>query len=671
MKKIVIMLVTSLLLTTNVFAIDSKTDFSQEFMDACENQTWFIEEIEYLLNLEQKTLASITSVVDFKNITSIGIANKEISGSIPKAIGYLTNIENLYLTGNKLSGEIPDELYSLEKLSVIDVSHNSYSGEIPNEFANMKSLEILRLNDNNFSGEIKLLSTKLKLLDLSNNKLSGTVSFGSSSELQYLALSNNAFNLVDTDMSGYPKLEVLSLSNVNAVFDESIYDLSQLEVLDMGHNGMVGTITDDLSKLTKLKALALNDNELYGEIPYMDSIQFIDVANNNLNGVFPSLNASEVYVENNYFTGEYLSSIEYNYGNFVDGASTEQYKLYAHNEQQVFVDKSIDIYDMVKNMSTKTNAMGEKVMLPVEYYDVYITENNNVAIIPEEDVETINDDNIPTIAIERDNEGIYLTATHELLLPVTIEFMIKANENSNYSKLEIQLFTNEVEIPEPPEVVQPESGGDSVGGGTSGGDFGGGTTEEPSVEDQPKIVKYISGYLDGTFRPNNSITREEVVKAIVVALEVKLAYESKLEFTDLQEPRWSTVYIQTAYELGLIKGYTDGTFRPTDSITRSELASILVRIGANDYQKEYSGFSDVEANKWYYSSVVTAYETGLISGYTDGTFRPLDNITRLEAVVMINRMLGQSEQESNERNPFSDVSTSNWGYNEIIIATEV
>jgi len=148
----------------------------------------------------------------------------------------------------------------------------------------------------------------------------------------------------------------------------------------------------------------------------------------------------------------------------------------------------------------------------------------------------------------------------------------------------------------------------------------------------------FNGYMDGTFRPNLGITRAEAVKVMTIQLELTPQANS---FKDVSASYWAAGYIGAAQHAGLMTGYTDGTFRPDAPISREEIAALLVRAF------ELSGgttvtFSDVQAKSWAYSSIATLVANQITTGYTDGTFRPANDITRAEFATMVTRVLKRS-----------------------------
>lgn len=188
---------------------------------------------------------------------------------------------------------------------------------------------------------------------------------------------------------------------------------------------------------------------------------------------------------------------------------------------------------------------------------------------------------------------------------------------------------------------------------------------------------YIIGYEDGTVRPQGNITRAEVATIFFRLLtdEVRAEYWSTVSgYTDVKAGDWYNNAISTLSDLGIITGYEDGTFRPNASISRAEFVTIATRFF--DYTAEYEGtFSDVSYSSWYADFVQAAVDMGLVNGYENGTFRPNASITRAEAVAIVNRVLLRRPDAEHllswaVMNTFSDnVLESAWYYEDIQEAT--
>lgn len=169
--------------------------------------------------------------------------------------------------------------------------------------------------------------------------------------------------------------------------------------------------------------------------------------------------------------------------------------------------------------------------------------------------------------------------------------------------------------------------------------------ERETADEEPMLnindhYQYMVGYKDATFRPNNNMTREEVAvmfSRLMVRRPIK-GHIYNHNFKDLSNTRWSATAISYMNDLGLIKGYPDGTFKPEKSITRAEFAAMATRF-ANLFGGGLQGFVDVPYTHWANDVIAKAASAGWVSGYPDGTFKPENKITRAEVVSITNRML--------------------------------
>lgn len=187
---------------------------------------------------------------------------------------------------------------------------------------------------------------------------------------------------------------------------------------------------------------------------------------------------------------------------------------------------------------------------------------------------------------------------------------------------------------------------------------------------------YVIGYTDGTIRPNNDISRAEVATIFFRLLtdEAREQYTTTAgNFTDVKAGMWCNRAIATLTNMGIIKGYTDGSFQPNKSITRAELATIIARFAKLDVNTKT--FSDINGH-WAQKNIELAAGNGWINGYEDGTFRPNNNITRAETFAMINRVLDRQTESvsdllpTSEMNVWSDNLNENaWYYKDVQEAT--
>lgn len=177
---------------------------------------------------------------------------------------------------------------------------------------------------------------------------------------------------------------------------------------------------------------------------------------------------------------------------------------------------------------------------------------------------------------------------------------------------------------------------------------------------------YISGYSDGTFRPDANITRAEVAKLfdnILTDIEV-----NSNPFTDCE--MWAKDSILQLSSLGFVNGYSDSSFRPNNEITRAEFAKLITNILEIEEipLSSQSEFDDI-SNSWAKNEIELCNKLGLVNGY-NGSFRPNDPITRAEAVTIINRLIGRKLIISTGNSNFYDVPKRHWAYLQIINATK-
>lgn len=156
---------------------------------------------------------------------------------------------------------------------------------------------------------------------------------------------------------------------------------------------------------------------------------------------------------------------------------------------------------------------------------------------------------------------------------------------------------------------------------------------------------FLGGYPDGTFRPQKNITRAETVKVLleISGLEPYIwsLKDQKSTFKDVSDAYWAKVYLEGAYEAGILLGYEDGTARPENPISRAELAVLLIRtLDLTAPPQGSLSFSDNQKIlSWAKKEVAQAAALDLVRGFEDWSFRPQNNTTRAEATAMFSRWL--------------------------------
>ena len=144
-------------------------------------------------------------------------------------------------------------------------------------------------------------------------------------------------------------------------------------------------------------------------------------------------------------------------------------------------------------------------------------------------------------------------------------------------------------------------------------------------------------------KPQGNITRAEVATIFYRLLKDEVREEIETDvnsFPDVNKDDWFNITVSSLANMGALSGYEDGTFRPNEPISRAELAAMAVRF-YDTFEAEYEEgtFLDVDGDEWYADAIAAAEELGIIGGYPDGTVRPNNNITRAETCAIVNRVL--------------------------------
>lgn len=210
----------------------------------------------------------------------------------------------------------------------------------------------------------------------------------------------------------------------------------------------------------------------------------------------------------------------------------------------------------------------------------------------------------------------------------------------------------------------------------NGGSTGTQPAQPARLLDMTSHKAYVSGCTATTFAPTGTLTRAEAAQMLyeLMTEQAHKQYDcSGNGFSDVPAGQWYTVAVSTLANAGAINGCGDGTFHPNQAISRAQFVTILAGIyGVN--ASGGMPFSDV-GRSWYYDAVATAYANGWVSGFTDGTFHPNQTITRAEAVSILNRVLGRScdltfvQAHAQAASHFADVMPDAWYYADVIEAS--
>ncbi|KAH9667078.1 Receptor-like protein 13 [Citrus sinensis] len=312
--------------------------------------------------------ATRLELAPFRNLKVLGMRNNLLNGSVEsKGICQLKNLTELDLRENNLEGQLPWRLSDLTGLKVFDISSNQLSGNLPSVIANLTSLEYLVLSDNNFQGEFPLslltnhsnlevlrLLKKLRILDLSHNKLNGSIPscfanvlfwregngdlYGSGLDIyfqfgglrsigtyynstldlwlsrddyatlhqraQVQFVTKNRYEFYNGSSLNYMSGMDLSYNELTGEIPSEIGELPKVRALNLSHTSLSGSIPGSFSNLKMMESLDLSDNELSGQIPMqlteLNALSDFNVSYNNLFGPIPDKGQFATFDDSSY-----------------------------------------------------------------------------------------------------------------------------------------------------------------------------------------------------------------------------------------------------------------------------------------------------------------------------------------------------------------------------------
>ena len=192
-----------------------------------------------------------------------------------------------------------------------------------------------------------------------------------------------------------------------------------------------------------------------------------------------------------------------------------------------------------------------------------------------------------------------------------------------------------------------------------------GTT--PDLLNDSDHFAYVIGYMDGNVRPYGLISRAETTTIFFRLLKDSVRDGNLLTsntYTDVADDYWANTAISTMTGLGIVQGRSTTTFDPKAPITRAQFAAICARFDTGKSSGEQT-FSDIQGH-WAEKYIQRAAELGWIKGFEDGTFRPDTYITRAQAMTMINRVLNRIPEDESDllsgMNVWPDCNPGDWFY---------
>lgn len=187
------------------------------------------------------------------------------------------------------------------------------------------------------------------------------------------------------------------------------------------------------------------------------------------------------------------------------------------------------------------------------------------------------------------------------------------------------------------------------------------------VKSDTRISGYIGGYEDNTFRPSRPITKAEyaaILNRIISINQINLPSKVAPGYVDVTPMHWAYHDINTLQRLDIIP--TQGSyFYPDENISREEISASLDRVlNLSKYSATTKDLKDIQSCT-YQGSVAKVYNAGLVVGYEDKTFKPTNSLTRAECVSMLNRTFGFRDDAAKTAKNFKDVHEANWYYSEV------
>ena len=386
--------------------------------------------------------------------------------------------------------------------------------------------------------------------------------------------------------------------------------------------------------------------------------------------------------------GEYTNEIGTVDNNLISATASEGVTYFVNDsEVKVSADRVQLLVDGVSNDAGFNSAMGTDAISEVTaqygsltrasyelaYMDLVDTQNGNAVVtLGADDELTIywpmpddaNEDGEFYLVHYTDMNRENLTAEGALASAVNTVERVYPTSSDGHLTFTVDSFSPFV------LVYEKEDSGSSTGGGGSS------RPSWPTLNTEDHY-SYIIGYSDGTLQPYGTITRGEVATIFFRLLtdDSREEWWSQVnDYSDCNSDLWCNNAISTLSNMGIIDGFSDGTFRPYAKITRAQFAKIAVGFFETT-REDYQGyFTDVDIDAWYTEYVEAAARVGLIEGFNDGTFRPNTNITRAQACVIVNRALGRAPDEDrlldeDEMITWPDNNPDDWFYADMQEAT--
>ncbi|MFS0872592.1 DUF4073 domain-containing protein [Paenibacillus xylanilyticus] len=185
---------------------------------------------------------------------------------------------------------------------------------------------------------------------------------------------------------------------------------------------------------------------------------------------------------------------------------------------------------------------------------------------------------------------------------------------------------------------------------------------------------YINGFGD-EFHPDAFVTRAQMAAMLARNLPEGTETANSVSFMDVDATHWAASNIEQAQAAGIMKGMSATQFAPEGSVTRAQMAAIAYRwmqqqSNAAAANEPGASFADVSTDSWAAEAIAYVQSAGLMTGYTDGTFKPDNKLTRAEAVKVLNVLFNRTPVTGTSSVTFTDVPATHWAYADIEAAAQ-
>lgn len=264
-------------LLSNLKLIDLGGGPNQQLSGSLPKQIGNLKNLEKLLFRMNRLTGTIpTEICTLENVDELRLKGNYFRGTIPTEISNMRNARIVDLSDNMLVGDIPSGIGNLIGLQSLFLDHNNFEGALPSEIKNLVALQTLSLAGNRLTGVPVQIGSLLMLttLHLDRNEIAGSITSGihQLSNLRYLTMSGNLLNsTIPSELGSLKNLNELdlSLNELTGIIPGEIGEInSRLRVVKLNGNQLTGTIPEKFSHLDRINTLALHDNLLTGTVPY-------------------------------------------------------------------------------------------------------------------------------------------------------------------------------------------------------------------------------------------------------------------------------------------------------------------------------------------------------------------------------------------------------------------